>query len=266
MTHYVDLRFGGMDYQRKAVTRETWIYQYHHQPGGTALSETGTRNIAVSAGRFFIFNLPIDHVAIDTAGAGVFTYMYRDGGGGWTKVPSSTQINNLNYDNGTGSLQALANNKFGVHWVYITLNTPAEIMVIYGQDEYSNLSEAKAAGIPAALPPVLGPLGVSTFIGKVIIEKSASVFADIQSPFVEVLGSAVPTSHNTLGGLQGGSVNEYYHLTLAQHGDLTGAGDTALHWHSSDRARANHTGTQLASTISDFQTAVSANSDVSGNT
>ncbi|MEE9352371.1 MAG: hypothetical protein V3U78_08930 [Thiotrichaceae bacterium] len=38
--------------------------------------------------------------------------------------------------------------------------------------------------------------------------------------------------------------------------DLTDAGDTALHFHSTDRARANHTGTQLASTISDFDTEV----------
>ena len=33
--------------------------------------------------------------------------------------------------------------------------------------------------------------------------------------------------------------------------DLTDAGDTSLHFHSADRARANHTGTQLLSTISD---------------
>jgi hypothetical protein len=34
--------------------------------------------------------------------------------------------------------------------------------------------------------------------------------------------------------------------------------DTALHFHTADRARANHTGTQLASTISDFTTAADA--------
>jgi hypothetical protein len=39
-----------------------------------------------------------------------------------------------------------------------------------------------------------------------------------------------------------------------------------LHYHSSDRDRANHTGTQAASTISDFDTEVSNNSDVSANT
>jgi hypothetical protein len=40
--------------------------------------------------------------------------------------------------------------------------------------------------------------------------------------------------------------------------DLTDAGDTSLHYHSSDRDRSNHTGTQTSDTISDFDTAVQA--------
>lgn len=45
-------------------------------------------------------------------------------------------------------------------------------------------------------------------------------------------------------------------LTTTQKTDLTDAGDSALHYHATDRARANHTGTQTASTISDFNSAV----------
>ncbi|MCP4322156.1 MAG: hypothetical protein GY787_09945 [Alteromonadales bacterium] len=48
--------------------------------------------------------------------------------------------------------------------------------------------------------------------------------------------------------------------------DLTDGGDSSLHFHSSDRNRANHTGTQTASTISDFDTEVSNNTDVVANT
>ena len=44
--------------------------------------------------------------------------------------------------------------------------------------------------------------------------------------------------------------------------DLTDGGDTALHYHSADRARAVHTGTQTAATISDFDTEVSNNTAV----
>ena len=38
--------------------------------------------------------------------------------------------------------------------------------------------------------------------------------------------------------------------------DLTDSGDTTLHYHSTDRNRTNHTGTQLSTTISDFASAV----------
>lgn len=41
-------------------------------------------------------------------------------------------------------------------------------------------------------------------------------------------------------------------LTVAQRDDLTDGGDSALHFHASDRDRANHTGMQTRSTISDF--------------
>lgn len=39
-------------------------------------------------------------------------------------------------------------------------------------------------------------------------------------------------NHGTLSGLQGGTSNEYYHLTSAQHTGLTGGGSTTLHTHS----------------------------------
>lgn len=55
--------------------------------------------------------------------------------------------------------------------------------------------------------------------------------------------------HTVLDNLNSTS---YYHLTQAHHTDLTDAGDSSLHYHSTDRARANHTGTQTKSTISDF--------------
>jgi hypothetical protein len=72
--------------------------------------------------------------------------------------------------------------------------------------------------------------------------------------------------HNGLDNIQGGSVNERYHLTQTQESQLTGGANTTLHFHDADRARANHTGTQLANTISNFQTQVSANTDVTANT
>lgn len=75
-------------------------------------------------------------------------------------------------------------------------------------------------------------------------------FVDLSS-ILTGLGGATPT-HNLLSGLQGGTASQYYHLTGAEHSSLTGAGNSTAHYHSSDRARADHTGTQAVSTISDI--------------
>lgn len=66
--------------------------------------------------------------------------------------------------------------------------------------------------------------------------------------------NATLVNHNDLQNIQGGSPTERYHLTFSQQTDLTDAGDSALHFHSADRARANHTGTQdHNTTLSGFQ-------------
>jgi len=55
--------------------------------------------------------------------------------------------------------------------------------------------------------------------------------------------------HNNLSGLQGGTTAERYHLTATQHNDIINGTNTTLHYHDSDRDRANHTGTQEHTTI-----------------
>jgi len=55
----------------------------------------------------------------------------------------------------------------------------------------------------------------------------------------------------TMIGVEDGA--EVNNISDANATDLTDSGETTLHYHDADRARANHTGTQLASTISDFE-------------
>lgn len=64
-------------------------------------------------------------------------------------------------------------------------------------------------------------------------------------------------NHNDLQNKQGGTTGQLFHLTSAQHTTLIGSissGDSTIHFHSSDRSRSNHTGTQTMSTISDLPT------------
>lgn len=70
--------------------------------------------------------------------------------------------------------------------------------------------------------------------------------------------AATTADHTSLQNLNSAS---YTHLTASQSQGLTSNADTVLHFHSSDRDRANHTGTQTSSTISDFASAVQAASN-----
>lgn len=81
----------------------------------------------------------------------------------------------------------------------------------------------------------------------------------------------ITNTHNLTTDVDHATINNlnstnYTHLTAANHTDLTDGNDSTLHYHATDRARSNHTGTQTASTISDFDTEVSNNVSVVANT
>ena len=61
--------------------------------------------------------------------------------------------------------------------------------------------------------------------------------------------------------LQNLDTTNYAHLTAAEVADLTDGGDTTLHYHAADRARANHTGTQTLASISDAGTMAAQNAN-----
>lgn len=77
-------------------------------------------------------------------------------------------------------------------------------------------------------------------------------------------GAFVDGDKTKLNGIESGA--EVNNISDANATDLTDGGDSTLHYHSADRNRANHTGTQTALTISDFDTEVSNNPDVVANT
>lgn len=69
--------------------------------------------------------------------------------------------------------------------------------------------------------------------------------------------------HSRLANILG---NGEQHLSENELSSLTSGGNSTQHYHATDRDRTNHTGTQPASTISDFDTEVSNNTTVSDNT
>jgi len=228
---------------------QRYLRGIEHISGGS-IAEKATRYVTSTAGIFYIGDTRIDTPAFDSSAENFEHYYYRDGAGGWNDATPTGQIDNVYYDDGSGTLAELTPNRYGIHWVYISFE--GKLSVVYGQGDYK-YNEAVLAQPPASIPDYLDKFAI--LAGKIVIQKNASSFSTIESAFVKVFVPEDTLDHNDLASLQGGTAGEYYHLTSAQHTDLTDGGDSTLHYHSSDRDRANHTGTQLASTISDFNEA-----------
>jgi hypothetical protein len=186
---------------------------------GGMISEVGTRQFAITEGAWWNGLTRFITAAFDGT-SDTFNMYYRDGAGGWTEVLAETAINNTQYDDGDGGLGTLTAAHYGVHWVYLA--TDNDIHCVLGQGNYI-LADAQAAEPPESIPPELET--DSRIIGKIIILKSASAFTSIES--LITMGGSSPSSsvdHNDLAGLQGGTTNEYYHLTSAQNTNLPAAG------------------------------------------
>lgn len=177
---------------------------------GGIISEVGTRNIDITAGSWWEGLASFTTPALDTSVAGVFEYQYSNGAGGFTSVASSTQIDNLQYDDGSGTLATLSNSKYGVHWVYAAQD--GDYYVLYGTVNDS-LTAAQDAGEPASLPPYFAE-SHARLIGKIIIAKSASTFTSVQSAFNQTFSLSTASDHGGLVGL-GDVADHPGYLTLA---------------------------------------------------
>jgi len=205
----VDMHIVG-DHANSMIRRLKEIQAYPQVDGGI-ISETGTRNIAFTAGSFWQGLTEFTTPAFDTSASDTFSYFYRDGVGGFTEVVSQTAISNTQYDDGTGSLATLSNNKYGVHWSY--LNTDGDLLVLYGRGNYS-LSQAVDAQPPATLPKHIIVHGF--LAGKTIIEEDATVFSQIESAFQTVFTGSLAQEHGNLIGLAGDDHPQYALLASAQ--------------------------------------------------
>ena len=130
-----------------------------------------------------------------------FTYCWRISDV-WQYTADSTVISNDYYDDntdGTGHPGGdLANNAYGVHWVYIHPDDE-DVFVVYGRDSYS-LAEANLANPPGDLPPIITDFGI--LIGKIILEEGETdEFDAIQMVTTTQFVGAGASAHSGLSGL-----------------------------------------------------------------
>ena len=184
--------------------------QRYRRESGLALGETGTRNVTLGSGIVWTGANSLSLDAISTGTDNLF-YFLRTGASTWT-TQVVTQYNNTDYWNGT-TTASLTNNRYAVNWVYRGVESQKHLYVVLGEGDYT-LPQAQASQPPANLPAQI--TSHALLVGRIIVLKSASTATQIDSSFNVVFSGAGASDHNSLTGLQGGTVGEYYHLTAAE--------------------------------------------------
>lgn len=181
--------------------------------GGLILGEQGGRFITLSAGKLWDRQNQFPISAVATTSGSVFSTWYRDSSTGFIETENVTQWPNTQYDNGSGTLQTVAANRYANLWWY--LSTESSLSMVYGRAIYTSVALAANGPVPATLP-----LPINThykLIGRTTFQGSAASFAANDSIFTNQFNPSAVSTHNNLGGLQGGAASEYYHLTANEY-------------------------------------------------
>jgi hypothetical protein len=147
----------------------------------------------------------------------------------------------------------MASGKYVLRHIFATTEKDTPMISIVGQATYNNKPDAYEGAQTEMLELALTdlPLPELKAIGsvlfevdfpndvrcRVVVNSENEKYVDWRNSIIDRTSSS-PADHNLLSGLQGGSAAEYYHLTSAQHTDLTDGTGTTLHTH----AHANMTG------------------------
>jgi len=128
-------------------------------------------HIDVAAGNYFIAG----DKRTTTAQTNIsWTYWYQDGAGGWTTVLSQNAIDTTNYDDGTGTLEALPTNKYKKDGLYICdSGDGVEFHVVYAQRFYNSQEEAEY-GLMPEVPQALFEYA-ARFAGAVVQQGDTSI-------------------------------------------------------------------------------------------
>lgn len=191
--------------------------------GGLTLSYTGTRNPTLSAGVVWSLLNEFTIDAKDCSGSDTFNAFYRDGASGWTRETGLTQWNNTHYDDNSGTLAEMDNNKYANIWVFVEIDSAnnGTLMLIYPQNQYVSSAEAEAEEVPS-FPSNWYDHGI--LVGRILFKKEVDAPVEVQSAFVTQFTPAQATDHGNLAGLTDDDHTIYVLAdgTRALTGQLTG--------------------------------------------
>jgi hypothetical protein len=217
--HFMQTGDVPVDLAQKYHSLEQFRYGYVAKVFGGTVSSASARYLQVTSGYYKQGAAFAATLALNTAVSGSFVRIYGDNSAGFTRVESQTQLNNTHYWNGTtDTLTALSAGRYTVRWIYQVINTTNYIVEFIHDLQYTTLGAARGSSAPIQLPVELrSPIGPATLIARVIVQEGTTNAIETVNYSLSNQPTATTTSeHNELAGLQGGTANEYYHLTAAQ--------------------------------------------------
>ena len=146
---------------------------------GLILSESADadRFVTVTAGSIWnrLTESPIGAIDTDTGGAAdTFDIYYRDSPSGFIKVASQSAWDFDSYDNGSGTLATLGNNKYAVLWFYMEFD--GALVAQYGRNQYNTMAGAENESIPSTSPDRISEHAI--LIGRIIFQESVARVPD----------------------------------------------------------------------------------------
>jgi len=215
--HVLDYDHAGTALPNKTLNRLDSVFGLQREDG-LVLSLSGGTNVGViSAGNVWS---GVNRIAKGTVNTNddLFFNNYHSGGA-WTYDVTGNTINNTHYDNGT-NLVTLTSNRYVVNWIYDGIESANHVYQVVGSAQYTTVASAQLEAIPA-VPELISSHAI--LVGRVIIQEG-DTGGVVESAFDVAFHPSQVTYHNDLANIQGGTANEYYHLTAAEYAAL-GSGD-----------------------------------------
>lgn len=244
--------------ERHGASMSPYTHMYLHLTVGTryeagmglTLTSDGdgsaAGDIQFAAGAGYLWDEDIRSAVASRVVTDEFYMVYKDGAAGnWRR---GTKSNLLGLTAGTGrlawnewtgatwQLSEASNNSFVLAHIFSIPGISENWVAVVGQATYNNAAAARQGATAEVTTLDLSgwPWSEGILVGTVIMQTSNGYTNDNQAKVVptdegddyvdwrdvKVSAGAAAVVHNLTPGLQGGTTDEYYHLTLAQHTEL----------------------------------------------
>lgn len=194
--HYLSGGFRFQDGIKKSHQRAKELREIELE-SGSAIKYLATDKFTMETGVAYsgLNRFPLSAYSSDTT---QFTMIYSDGADGWTEVDRNT-IDCSHYDNGTGTLATIGNNRYGCHYVYKHVGDE-HVYVVLGTGSYTLAEAVTNAVIPPEKPSHLDDFGC--LIGCIIAPKNGGEFTKVIMITSQFFSGTEVANHANLSNLE----------------------------------------------------------------